>query len=958
MMIIKKAAGLMTREEAEQLNEACNIYLIKENRLYSYIEYINNLGFFTDMDEAMTKLHRLMQTDKSYEKIELDPEKDLNRSLEFYTIDPQDYNLIMTTFRKIGKKLPIFQVVQMGAEFDLDNLVILIPLPTGLGNMDPVFKSSIATKFMKTQDRYNNKYINTVNEGEISFHGGLGAYSTGFYDLQKGRVFGAYDFKPIMDKVSSHVSKFNLDAAFLANGRMFKLKSLFGENSSSSSAYSSAVIFDLTSLEQKYNKSRALKLNLNYDFLDNYFSPELKKEMLRKIRRFINRRGGSKDKNFNMYLRNSGIVLRDYPYFAIAIKTSNSEHSFSYLDAYLERLFKLDIGEETYSLPEEIEEAIVDKLGVGLLNYFENNGLTRPIQTLRGEANRFRSVVIRSIVDDAIASSLPGFSQPSGKQRGFTLEKSYTGMPQTLKDLTSLSTFNELLRVAGEAPTYITLEKRERMYLEELKKALNEMTDYLGGENFKKFSDVSSNYYFRFKVDSDFKQTGPYKLNYVVKIEDKSDTDISMSAVFDFKFSLPDFKSSSITNLTLEEVDVERYMVKTSKNRYTVDINKIEDLNLEIADTIRRIFEPRNFFSNEEMLQEREPVSPEEEEEGIKGARLTSPTLTAKGLFKKIFMEESAKPDVIVLQDLVIDNLTGRTLGVLFYPGLTGSGFYLSVDDRKSGLVRTRPEKGEIFVVCSGTIQLRIPESNVYVTDSVCSYAQSRNDFESSMDSAGTAFLLAGGVRGTDLSSMKFGEGNNRPSQIAHIELASGSSKEMFYYLVSENQSRNNFWGNHENISIENEDMDYITSYLRRVLGYADENTTFKSIVLKCELDTYRQKLMFSILANYEDTEGDNNNDGILIGFLDGTLADGEFKLLNDDLNFNLFDNKNLFNSIKSDILSFVNERKKETLDFVKNNKSMILAEVRKKVYGYELAHTRDIGFDYAEREYRRRLNE
>ena len=177
-MIIKKAAGLMSREEAEQLNEACSIYLVKEVRLRGVLDKIKSLGFFDGIASAMENFGSIVGNDSAIEKIELDNEELPNRGLEFYTIDSKDYNWITETSNKLGRSLTILQLVQMGNEFDLDNLVALVPIETGLGNMDPAFKSSVVSKFNKKIVGHSRD-LPTDNVGQIPFSRGIGAYSTG-----------------------------------------------------------------------------------------------------------------------------------------------------------------------------------------------------------------------------------------------------------------------------------------------------------------------------------------------------------------------------------------------------------------------------------------------------------------------------------------------------------------------------------------------------------------------------------------------------------------------------------------------------------------------------------------------------------------------------------------------------------------------------------------------------------
>ena len=945
-MIIKKAAGLMSREEAEKLNEACSIYLVKEVRFRDILFKIKSLGFFDAIANAMENFGNLVGRDSAIERIELDNEELPNRTLEFYTIDSKDYNWIMETSNKLGRRLTILQLVQMGNEFDLDNLVALVPIETGLGNMDPAFKSSVVSKFNKLIG--DSTGLATDNLGEIPFKRGIGAYSTGMYDLSRGRLFGATNFSGVMKKVASIVSRFDENVGFVANARTANLEEFFyTENEDSRARFVGAAIVDVSPYNEKINRDRTVSLSLNYDFLDKFFSPRLKKQMLRRIRKFIGRRG-QRDNTYNIlgYMDTSSIGgitnLRNYPFAVFGFSNdSRIENHLQSLESFLKGLSEISIEGKPYSIPEDVESEIIRKLETGLSLYYENNGLTRPITTLEGKANRFRSRTIRSIFDDAIASSLPGFSQPTGQQRGFRLEKSYTGLPTTLKDLSNENTFNDLLRVKGEIPTYITKDKKQRMYKEYLTEALEkDFSEYLESPNFKSFIDISENNDFTLYLKRRVKEMGSNKIHFILNLKDKSNVDIGMSVNFEFKFSLPDFTSNTPGNLTLEEVDVERYFDKTSQSRYTVDVNKIEDLNIEMVDIIRRVYEPRRFFSSEEGQQAKDK----------EGRRITSPAMTAKGFLSTIFREQANREDTIVLQDLTIDNLTGRVLGILYYPGLTGDGFYLSVDDRKSGLVRTRPEKGEIFVVCSGGVVLS--RGDRAVTESVCSYAQSREDFQASMDSAIPAFQAAGAFRlgKINLENLDFVEHGSKPGDIAHIEVGRGQSLTLKYKLKGTE--------NLPTLDVGEENLNTLEEYLKTRLSYADGDATeFIDIRLECNLNVYQPTLKFNIFSYYRDQDGDKQSDRTQLAYVRGKLPGGIVPTIDGNGSEIILDENNV-RKIMQDIEEKASTQYGEAINYIKTNKKELVDKIRRRVYGYELSHTGNIGSDYSKRSYGGKINE
>ena len=962
-MIIKKSAGLMTDEEAKQLSEACTIHLVKEVRLRGILDSVKKFGFFDGIAEGVAGLGSIIG-EENLEEVKYKNEEAPNRGLEFYTIDPKDYNWIIESSKKLGRKLTVLQLVQMGLEFDLDNLVALVPIATGMSNMRSEFKQSVVSKFVKT-NQLGNRGLSTDNHGETNVKIGVGAYATSLYDLSRGVLYGANDFKPVMDKVADVVGRLDVKSVgFVANSDKVDLYEFF-DPSYSDKRFDAAAIIDLSPYNEKMSRARSLKLKLNYDFLDKYFSPKLKSQMLRKIRKFITRRGleksgvaSSRDLLYQHIIDNpiGGIAtLKNYPYAVFAFGNKNINADLKDFESFLKGLSELNIDDETsYSIPEEVEKEIVDKLGVGLLNYYENNGLTRPIASLEGRQNRFRGKVIRSIVEDAIASSLPGFSQPTGAQRGFRLEKSYTGMPATLKDLTNIQTFNDLLKVKGEIPMYISAKKKQKIYLEEFKKALSDMEQYFKGTNFAQFIDIAGNMEFNLRTDFNIKETAPLQYSFLLKMRDASRVDIGMTAIFEFKFSLPDFQSNTETNLTLEEVDVQRYMDKTTQSRYTVDVNKIDDLNLEMVDIVRRVYEPKRFYSGEETQQFTKPRMTTGAE------RQTSPIMTARGLMTEIFREQASKENTIVLQDLTIDNLTGRILGVLYYPGITGSGFYISLDDRKSGLVRIRTERREIFVVCTGSVTFGRDVTDPNVSESACSYSATKADFEASMDDAATAFLVAGSGREpyVDIKEIDFQESASKPGDIAHIEVSRGQKAEMEYELVGGDISppRSNL----EMINIQDGLMNQLTDYLKTRFSYTTSDTVFSSIRLKVYLNAYQKTLSFRIRGYYIDGEGDRNDDVLNIGYMNGKLSAENFQSLQTREEYikEILDN-NLVNKIGDDLQEKIKEMRDTVIDYVKGpGKKSLLDKIRRRAYGYELGQTSRAGQEFADRKFRGKIDE
>ena len=966
-MIIKKSAGLMTRGEAEQLAEACDIYMVKGIRLANVADKLTNLGFFDGIAQAMENFGDIVG-DSKYERILLDSEKTPNRALEFYTINPQDYNWIIDAHNKLGHKLSIIQVVELGTEFNLDNLIALVPIKTGLGEMSPVFKKSVITSFIgKGQGR---DYIYAVNRGEIKFISGVGPFSTAIYSLNEGKLYGGYDFKKLLTEGENIIKELkpSVDIGFVANTRVANTDKYFKRGKSAPRS-ESAMVIDLSSLNESLYRERSLKLNLNYDFLDKYFTPQLKKQMVRKIRKFIIRRGGlpkSKQSGADPYADMHEYIKTkliqevppsELPYVVFASYKGTFEGSR--IQEFLEKLNNIELDETPYSLSEEIEQEIVSKLEKGLSTYYENNGLTRPISTLSGSPNKFRGRVIRSIIEDAIASSLPGFSQPTGKQRGFRLEKSYTGMPVTLKDLSSTSSFNDVLTVMGEIPLYTNKDKKMKLYQEALENALNEMTKYFE-TNFKQFVDIKDSYDFRIRVESSIKKISSGKLNFILKLTDSSQVDIGMSVIFIFKFTLPDFSSKQTSYLTLEEVDVERYFSKTSQGKYTVDVNKIEDLNLEMADTVRRVYEVKPFFSSGEGLQAKDP----------EGKRTTTPMQTSKGFLTSIFKQQAAKEGVVVIKDLAIDNLTGRIIGVLFYPGISGGGVYVSVDDRKSGLVRTRTNVGEIFVVCSGQIVFKtrrdgsVSFRDPAVSESVCSMGRGKEDFMANFDSAATPFMATGSVRPKKLDSINFDSNISKPGDMAHINVGAGHEITQLYNLVVESGNSNpDITGapaGSEILISSNEYEELLNTTMRNYSDTDKENVS--ALSLSYMGNVYQEYFQISITAHFRRGD-DGGYTSQITGALAGDLDSGVFYPSGREENLPNLEKIFNTNSIKTTVIEDFKRRIKQNESGLKaylegGGKDSLYYMIKQKAFGHELGQTPTKGTELAETRFRRLTDE
>ncbi len=964
-MIIKKSAGLMTREEAEQLAKACDIYMVKDVRIERVSDKISNLGFFEDIGEAMKKFDDILGGEGFYEKISLDEGRE-NRRLEFYTIDPQDYNWVIDASNKLGHKLSLLQIVELGTEFDLDNLVALVPIETGMGKMPPVFKKSVITSFKKKID--GRGYIYPVNKEEVNFISGVGPFSTSLYSLREGKLYGGYNFKNLMaegERIINQLGGSSLNIGFLGNARMLNSDEYFTkEKSSSSSTPESALVIDISNLNESLNKTRSLKLNLNYDFLDKYFSPQLKKQMTRKIRKFVTRRGDlpkSKQKFFGAYsdiaelmneVLNVKIPLNELPH--VVYVSEKGTFKGSGIVNFLESLLGLDNELETkqipFSLSEEIEQEIVNKLEKGLSTYYENNGLTRPISALSGSANKFRGRVIRSIIEDAIASSLPGFSQPTGKQRGFRLEKSYRGMPVTLKDLSSSLTFNDVLKVMGKIPLYVNKTEKRELYDEELEKALNNMTSYFEAGFFNQFIDIAENPRFRLTAESSIKKIGSDKINYILKLADSSDVDIGMTTIFIFKFTLPDFNSNQTSYLTLEEANVERYTAKTSKSKYTVDINKVEDLNLEIADTVRRVYEIQPFFSSEQGLQARDS----------EGKRITTPIQTSKGLLQNVFREQSARENVIVLQEIKIDSLTGRYIGILFYPGISGDGIYVSIDDRKSGPVTTRTDAGEIFVVCSGQVYFegnrrmdgQVSFNNPTVGASICSYGRPFTDFQQSFDSAATAFLISGGSKPEKLDNIVFQRAAQQPNNIAHLEVEAGQTIKREYMLMTEGYSHDFIQQSNPNLTgIEILPVDRETLE-ETIMSASGLDGDVLAMTLRCQVNVYQKVFSMRLICHLELSNGDYETVNSQ-GFFEGTLDSGNFIGISPNVD-TIINTEQIMVRIIDDFKNQVELIATRLKTFTEGvGKDKLTAMIKQKAFGHELGATRDRGQQLATTRFR-----
>ncbi|WP_290625086.1 hypothetical protein [Altibacter sp.] len=734
-----------------------------------------------------------------------------------YTIDPRDYNMLMSIKSRVKTRLfvKLMGVNEFNLELFYHEEKIIFPIPL-LKKLGYNTKSSHGSGSILRE--VNLQYANEGPSGaekEIILENIVNHFDSSLVDIFSDERFEdqvpvekrhfSFEFEIIRDKFNVQIS------------------------------YNYRVVTD--SLTKLVNVDIP---NDFYEGLERYFTPKSMKYLSKKIRSLINRRGDRK--SVEDYIRsgntparlyftdsNSRVTINeDVPYINDAISVYLFQIKDIILDYYKakETLSPPNLPDNYFS---KVKENFIRSLDV----YFQTKGFSRPLTIGRLKSNVI-SREISTMLNTVISSSLPGFYTSSGTQRGFDFMKAvpedikfmeniiqdtensiklseryleYTippdaqlsrsviyalqniGQPIIKSSGTSrklvieriprifhltgpvtmseILSYKELEQIEGKTPRELMEElvkiviplDKVSTFFEAFEREIKEVVMKEGGASLNDVNEPPlQEYQINFSIDEGYD-------SYIITMRIKS------QIIIRFHFSYDTVNSDAgpprprifpyVSNLTLEKVSGSYIRLKTRSRDFEIDINASSDFYLEASKAVRRILIPQNFLIQQEILgTDRNPA-----ERSISFLRNI-----IKGLVGK------AGSQFIEVKPFIYDALTGARRGLYF--AISESSpihIYISVDDRKSGAARVSGAYpkikgsacvGTFMVVDSRTDYLGAEKINLdfkgrtynfYMTNSSCVNL----DFQLGIDSieggenldALGTMILAGSQTGT-----RFGE--------------------------------------------------------------------------------------------------------------------------------------------------------------------------------------------------------
>tara|TARA_R100001510_G_C7653866_1_gene212362 strand:- start:289 stop:3375 length:3087 start_codon:yes stop_codon:yes gene_type:complete len=716
--MFKKSAGLMSEEEGQALINKFDIYLVpRETDIQRLI--ISQETYARDFPFLRTKL-------KIGDGSHLDI---LN-----YTIDPRDYNMLMSIESR--SKTRLFVKLMGVNEFNLElfyheeKIIFPIPLLKKLGYNT---KSSDGSGSILREVNLQYDQLSSGAEKEIMLENIVKKFDSSLVDIFSNDL--------LEDQIPVEKKLFSFEFA-INNGKFYVQIS-----------YNYRVVTD--------SLTKLVNIDIPNDFyegLERYFTPKSMNYLSKKIRSLINRRGDRKsvaeyiraDKTpARLYFTPSNsrlLINEDMPFF---MEEQINDSISKYLSQIKDIILDYYKAKETLSPPNlpdnyfsKVKENFIRSLDV----YFQTKGFSRPLTIGRLKSNVI-SREISTMLNTVISSSLPGFYTSSGTQRGFDFMKAvpediklmeniiqdtensiklserylvYTIPPDaqlsrsvinTLQDngqpilesrrssrelkiwslprifhLTGPVTMSEILmskeieQIEGKTP---------RELMEELVKIVipldkltgffrpfeREIAEVVMKEGGASLNDVDQSplqeNQINFSIDEGYD-------SYIITMRIKS------QIIIRFHFSYDAVKYDTgpprpriypyVSNLTLEKVSGSYVRLKTRSRDFEIDINASSDFYLEASKAVRRILIPQNFLIQQEILgTDRNPA-----ERSISFLRNI-----IKGLVGR------AGSQFIEVKPFIYDALTGARRGLYF--AISESSpihIYISVDDRKSGAAR------------------------------------------------------------------------------------------------------------------------------------------------------------------------------------------------------------------------------------------------------------------------------
>ena len=705
--MIKKAQGLMNDAELQALVEKYDIYLV--NYSLAGVDLVDY-----EPDRKM--------------KLEIGGKTHTN--LEFYTIDPVDYNLLMKIAKNRKNKLTLYVIVRFQQDFSIQDYAVetIIPPPTAV-----LRKYNINTRRGGPQ-----KIIKKRKElSEVS------SFGINLDEVEK-----------ILDEALNEITKTLKELEL-------PIKPLTLQRYMETPSVLFSLSYNTNILDDKHTKEQNVIFPSDFtEGFQKYFTENATRRVLRKIRKIINRAGNRTVISF----QDVSFSYMDY-YLYENIPTKQALNDFKIELRDIKPLF----GGLTNELPPEVFENMKNYILSGMENYYQTKGLTRPLTLERLTALGI-SREVNSLIRTSVTSSLPGYQTSQGTHRGYTFNKSLEIGPNTPLSLIEAVirndpkaheiiglTIDKLLPNQAIPPNYLyqlndardlsnifdatnntrsitqVLEPKVNndfqifykeggyyeihnnsispisfsLSLDELVDALVNNPDDTLEEKIKRVPLRVNSYKFPSGISAiltrelDAESTLAPQFDYghtidsgelggkngfLVPIRIKSKRSFSEEFNLTFKFTNK-VERGVITNLTLESVEGAVYRRRALNRKFEIDINAEYGLDTEIRRVVNRILNAQDFYSADRS-----------------DINITDKSAAYMMNAVRILGKAS---HTLTIDPPKFDTLTGATRG-MWIIGSGSSGFtYLTIDDSKAGASSNIRDDEYAGSACMGEIYLR-----------------------------------------------------------------------------------------------------------------------------------------------------------------------------------------------------------------------------------------------------------
>lgn len=660
--MIRKNYGLMSEEEARALLEGRDLYLVAST------DYKNLANSIIEPNNYLPVKHvRLRMPDEEGETDAFEINAKNVSNIMNYTISPETYNKVINSDSKF-----ILFVVEFINTYDLSLVIVPQTFSIPASFFEP-FAAYIGPK---------SDYLIEPNKSYTYF---------GSLDI-KEEVAGLIrrvntDIRHFVDYLRETLREIEISA----NTRLFSVVFYWYQNSNKFEVYYQFA--GLNKIFEKISQKRRVKINHSDNFNDSlaeFFEPKLVKIIKGKIRTYLNRSMKS-DEIGNVY--------------SISIGRPDS---LQLRPEMFELLQKLDNRINRSRTGFTIENSVTEEIERKFINYMkmyrEDYSKTRPM-TLRTFRGRYTRQSILNGLQNAVFSSISGYTDSLGRRHGFT--KSY---PAPYTDL-----LNQYSLLHNRNPDFI---------MKLVVKNFNDMREHF--YNYIKDISESEQEFYAFMSSSDALHftsnvNKPQRKNEFIVSLESADSRQQFRLEVIMKFNL-EFEEDAIF---VEDVNVDYYVNKSNARKFTIDIND-EDLYLAVRNTLRRVLVTENFqYDNRNF-----GTSQTE-----KGGYYRSLQLVGDNLNRVV----GANDNVYEITPFKVDNLTGSIRGIYFIvhniinevDEIRVLGSYYTADSRKTGGRTTRRNQGTtaIFSYCTGFIEMLFTKAydgdfysnNIEIEGSVCS---------------------------------------------------------------------------------------------------------------------------------------------------------------------------------------------------------------------------------------------